>query len=446
LFFHNEVQLKISRLPIYFFMPDITHDQPKKPTYPHGKWRPYNFKRMLFPPFLIWDISKLTINFLFGWLLGFLLLPAQNKMKKARVVPTSDGCIFERTDVRTDDKASLDTLDITPSNLQHSDPKQLMHVINFMGQAGRFDAYQPELNEYVHVKELSEYAKNCQCKMICFNYRGVGGSSKNDRRACSKDDLLKDGIAQVRRLLEQGIPPANIVLKGYSLGGAVATLVASHFHNLDIRLHLFNDRSFSSLTNVLVGRIRTLGTGTGHQEYTVMKILGWLIKPAIKLILLLVNWEIDADTAFKSLPEHYKDYIVVRSDKKRRQGASADPEQHGLPKDDTIIPHYASLHAALKEQRREKKRELDKKIADSTDEATTILLLEKKALFKARKMVTEHFTDEGHEVPLNHLENRDKNTAQTFFSRYLMQRRQASSEESLDIVSTASNQLTILMG
>lgn len=49
------------------------------------------------------------------------------------------------------------------------------------------------------------------------------------------------------------VNPKNITLKSLSLGDAVVAYVTAYFHAQGHKINLFNDRYFSSITDVLVG-------------------------------------------------------------------------------------------------------------------------------------------------------------------------------------------------
>jgi hypothetical protein len=98
--------------------------------------------------------------------------------------------------------------------------------------------------------------------VVVFHPRGVGLS---DGEPLCKDDLVNDGIAQVRTLLSQNISASNIILDGHSLGAGYATLVANYFQNQDseqLKVNLINGRSFTTLTDSVVGNIHNQGIKT----------------------------------------------------------------------------------------------------------------------------------------------------------------------------------------
>jgi hypothetical protein len=264
-------------------------------------------------------------------------------------------------------------------------------------------------------------ARELKCDVIGFNLRGVSQSTGKPR---SKNDLVTDGIAQVQRLLDDGADPENITLKGHSLGAGIATLVADHFHDHGIKVNVFNGRSFSTITNFVVGQIRTADDRdkhTGHQETFGKKILGWLAKPFTKFGVALAKWEIDAESAYKNLPDSHKEYMVVRSSK-------ADRDRYGNQlKDDPVIPHYASLHASLKDERKEIKAKIDETINLLGNTSTDALVQEDltkanmklkdaRHHLKERKMTASNKGENAHCTDMDKLKDRYKqNTANDFF-------------------------------
>ncbi|MFI4919555.1 MAG: protein SidB [Legionellales bacterium] len=359
--------------------------------------------RILCPPILIWDLLKLVVNKLAGVAVGRMILPAQRRSNRYdRIIddkPTNP--THEYHTIVTHDGVELDTLEMKHCSKQNNEPQDQKYIINFLGNA---QAYQQILST------MQTDADTLQSNVIGFNFRGVGRSTGN---ATSTNDLLIDGIAQVQRLLDLGVTPQNITLKGYSIGAAVASLVAHHFHQQNQPINVFSDRSFSSLTNVLVGWIRT---HSSPQETFGMKLLGWLAKPFIKLALILTKWEINADDAFLAIPEAHREYVLVRSPKNVRTDEVID---------DSIITHYASIHAALKDERQAKKAELDAEIINNQTDQPHLnnkltSLTEARAQFKKRKMQNTAPNPDGHEVSMRNLLNSTAESAQTFFQNFVL--------------------------
>lgn len=382
-----------------------------KPEYSAWEWFGYIALRVAFPPILLWDLIKLGVNHLLGEWVGGLVLPAQDidftwcQLTDENVNRYHDtNLTFARHEVITHDGAHLDTFEVAHNSQKKLASKDKKYIINLVGNGGCYEEI---------INTMKEDADALHANVVGFNLRGVGQSTG---RAKSKENLVTDGIAQVQRLLDRGVSPQNIILKGHSLGAGIASLVADHFHKIEKPINLFSSRSFSSITNFLVGRIR------GHKESIGGIILGWLAKPFIKLGVALAKWEINAGSAFQSIPDANKDYIVIRS-----RNAIRDDRI-----DDAVIPHYASIHQDLAPQRCERKAAIDseiKRIENMMREADPItkpgLLYAKNALIQARekikserKMETSQSNEDGHTSDWTSISNRFGKNAQTFFYEF----------------------------
>jgi hypothetical protein len=327
-----------------------------KPIKPKTSWVKKALIRVLFPPIIVWDAAQFVVNKLLGGLVGRLLLPAQGLndtkasaevlSKKIQRLNRSRKLRATQCIVKTHDDAALDTLEINYQYKETIQPDQQQYLIHFVGNNMGYEDI---------VDEMEEDAKKLKCHVIGFNLRGVRQSTGHPTSAA---DLVTDGIAQVQRLLDVGVDAEHVNLKGFSIGAGVATLVAKHFHDQGKKVYLFADRPFSNLTHAGVGHIRTAAKAeehTGHTETLGGKILGEFAKPFIKIGLNLLKWEMEVADAFKTIPESHKEYIVVRSSKK-------DRKQYGNKlKDDPVVTYYASLHVALRDERRKIKKELNEK-------------------------------------------------------------------------------------
>jgi hypothetical protein len=103
-------------------------------------------------------------------------------------------------------------------------------------------------------------------KKVRFHYRGA---EKNTGDFVSEKDLIEDGAAVILALLDQNVKPKNIILYGFSLGGAVATLSLAHLIKTQPKctaIKLVSDRSFSSTSAMLGPYMNTL-------LYPVLKVL-----------------------------------------------------------------------------------------------------------------------------------------------------------------------------
>lgn len=393
-----------------------------KPKFSSWEWFKFIAIRTIFPPILLWDLITLRTNKLLGAWVGRLVLPAQNKVSdnfqvESFILNYNSGNGYNEKELAiewhkiiTHDDANLDTIEITHKSQELIETQYKKYIINFPGNNS---LYQNMFHQ------MEDDARALKANVVGFNFRGV---AKSTSRATSTEDLVTDGIAQVQRLLDQGVSPQNITLKGHSLGAGIATLVAHHFHKLGQPINLFNGRSFSSITNFLVGTIRLLYPQGGDKESIRGIILGWLAYPFCKLALALTKWEINAGSAFKSIPEAYRDYIVVRSRKEIRVGNNCI--------DDDVIPHYASIHKELTSERRKKKAAIDKEIekidkSGSPDKAELakkreILVQAKKKIKRSdNKMETAPDEEYGHNLNLDLLHNRSGKSAQAFFIEFV---------------------------
>lgn len=349
----------------------------KTPEYTNWSWSKIAV-RVIFPPIVLWDLLKWGINKLLGRLVSHAVLPAQDFFEFTegkydvdclnRKNPT---LIHECHTIVTHDGAELDAIEIWPNAQEGTKPQK--YIVNFVGNGCSYEEI---------IDEMQADAEALNINVVGFNFRGV---SKSTGCARSAEDLVTDGIAQVQRLLDQGVESQNIILKGHSLGGGVASLVAHHFYKLDKPVYLFNNRSFSSITNFIVALIRSGFRYTGHMETPVWKILGWLSKPFIKLGLALTKWEINAGDAFNAIPEKYREYILVRTKKTQRNPSVID---------DPVIRHYASIHLNVsKNERTEEKRN--------------------------RRKMNCSFWSNGHCVPLSSLHNASSQTGDNIFREFV---------------------------
>ncbi|PJD94442.1 MAG: hypothetical protein CK425_11365 [Parachlamydia sp.] len=264
----------------------------------------YNiFSTIIFPVGLA-RLAKAGI----GKVAGIFVLPAQFYSKEKLDVERKESIALikeafpnistERKTIETADHVKLDTMEIINEEESAKPPKEQKWVI-FMNPNG------------VTYEELmpltANYAKDIGANFLTGNYRGVGYSEKSPSKS---KDLVMDGEAMLQYLLhEKKIPPENIMIHGWSLGGAVATEVAALHQEKGHAVKVCNERSFSSLYK----EIKTLIPGLGPLAAPLAYIGGWKSNPA---------------KAWKSIEE--KDKIVI------------------FHKKDTVIDYEASLYKKAK--------------------------------------------------------------------------------------------------
>ncbi len=288
--------------------------------------------------------------------------------------------------------ARLDTVEIEFLEKDKvQERREKVYIVYFFGNAESHENMTNDMKD--DAKSLSE--QGIPNTIIGFNYRGVRGSTGKAR---SKYDLVLDGIAEVNRLLEQGVPAKDIYLYGFSLGGAIAAAVAAHFHSIGEEVNLFSRSSFSTTAKVVLGWIRNRGVdnGQGYTESWQGRFLGWMFERIIGFTLRLSGWDMDAIEAWRKIPEKCKEYSVVRSPKSDRNNSNSKRQ------DDKTITAYASLHQGLKPERQRKKNDLKQRTEG--DEA----LKEFKDQSRARKMqpIGPYKEKDGHSTPTRYLRNR----------------------------------------
>lgn len=316
-----------------------------------------NILYWLFPLTCAWGLTQFIFNLVFGRLIAHIVLPAISykpedfpfsleNLRKRYLYAKWQAEIHK---VTTPDGANLSTLEIIHDTQKHKPINEQAFVIFLLGNGVVYQA--PEV-----INEMITMAEELRCNIVGFNYREVL-DPKPTKKIWSKTDFRNDGGTQVQHLLDQGVLPQNIILYGHSLSGGVACLVAKDFHQQKLKVKLFDKASFSNLTNVVMGFIRRLDilamlvngasrlqvllgirkssfskTYFSTTETWFGTVLSWLVYPFLKFILVITDWEMEAASAYHTIPDGSKEYLTVRADK--------------------IVSKYADLHATLKEERR----------------------------------------------------------------------------------------------
>lgn len=225
--------------------------------------------------------------------------------------------------ITTHDGATIDTIEIKPANEDEKPINEQTYLIKFNGNRTQ---YQDVLTDY------ADDAIRLNIIVIGFNYRGVGNSKNATDRF---QDLVTDGIAQVQRLLNNGVSSNKITLDGLSLGAGVATMVAAHFHRLNQPVYLWNDRSFSLISKLTAGIIAPESKSIFSRPVRAsLQLTSFsLISPA--------GWEENIAQAYKSIPVNYKGYMYVAKKSDKSFG-------------DGVIDHPVSLHKGVKQFEKEK--------------------------------------------------------------------------------------------
>ncbi|WP_284452776.1 alpha/beta hydrolase [Parachlamydia acanthamoebae] len=259
--------------------------------------------KLLAPLFFLPRVAKRGLQ----KLVGKIILPSQFSSKKTldEYYDAATGPLFSKNQnrftIQTADGVKLDTMTITHASEAAKDPKDQKWLVFFNGNGMTYEEMVPELQILFGRLGVNIYTGN---------YRGVGYSEKSPSKA---EDLVIDGEAMVQYLLNQGIQPENIVLYGWSLGGAVATHVAALHQNEEFPekgIRLVNDRSFSTLKKEVSHLLPVIGG-----------LASRLIGP--------LKWNLNSLENWKKIDNNNKALL--------------------FHKDDPVIPYKASLYKGLKE-------------------------------------------------------------------------------------------------
>ncbi len=212
---------------------------------------------------------------------------------------------------------------------------QLKHVMVFLGNA---QLVIPDL-----LAKWADYAHTNQVRVTVVEHPGAMRSDiKRTPRVFN--DLINNG-AEVFSAIQKkyGLQSSEIGLYGMSLGGAIATQVASRFYKTKENCpHLLVDRSFSSITSVIVGWILPNKPRTLAQLalFALVQIpLAMIAYAIVKPLLLLTGWEAHTGVYYAHLPKARKHYLFVRTNKADRKA--------GDHRGDGIITRLASLDSSV---------------------------------------------------------------------------------------------------
>lgn len=235
------------------------------------------------------------------------LLPAMHEGKKYREVMKETREKFlssnknsEKIKLTTFDQAKLDGVVIFKDEKEKSDfaarnTKDQKWVILVNGNCQHYEDLLQHSQDIVG----SDFKAN----VLTFNYRGVGQS---EGKANKIEDLVVDADTCVQYLKDMGVPEENILISGHSLGGGIATKVASEYE----KVNLLNTNSFAS-------------TAKAAEHLVAVPVIKNLVSKLIKQ----ADWDLDAVEAWKRVKG--RKMIVFH-------------------KDDKIISKPASLFKGLK--------------------------------------------------------------------------------------------------
>jgi len=263
---------------------------------------------------------------------------------------------------KTPQNRILETLTIKPLTGKVKDT-----VLIFNGQNATFR------NEK-KIRTYCQTVRDTGDTVVGFDY---GGTALRRITTWSKESLLNDGVFLATKLAK-ALPQSSLILKGNSLGSAIATLTAGKCHEKGVLVYLWGGRPFLSVTDVAAGQIRTLHQ-SGHYENQATIFLSKISRPFISALFSLSDWNIDIEHAYKNIPEPYKNYYLVRSDKHERKSK----------KDDVVIPYCASPDASNDIKLSVKKQIREGDIHNSEDIS----------FYRARRKCSADSTGDAHPLP-----------------------------------------------
>lgn len=127
--------------------------------------------------------------------------------KTIEVSPKDIGLAFEDISLKTSDNIKISAWLVPTDNAEHT-------ILFCHGNAGNIS----------HRIEKLKFFHDLQCNILIFDYRGYGHSVGRP----NEQGLYRDAQAAYDYLLSRNIPANKIIAYGESLGGAVATELASN--------------------------------------------------------------------------------------------------------------------------------------------------------------------------------------------------------------------------
>lgn len=146
---------------------------------------------------------------------------------------------------------------------------------------------------------FQRFGKQQGANILLFNYKGVGDS---EGEAVSPADWVADGEACVRYLLSKGVPENRMLIKGYSLGGAIGTCTAA----LHRDIALLNERSFGQLSKEAGAFVKELVESSfeeidEHCYGLLPKESPALAADLVEALFQRIDWEINAAAAYEAI-------------------------------------------------------------------------------------------------------------------------------------------------
>jgi effector protein SdbA len=234
--------------------------------------------------------------------------------------------------LETYDNAVLDSVSLSSENEESKPMHERKFIITCLANGQNYMRW---------MKDFSYSSKQIGCTVIGFNYRGIDFSRG---LVWTEKNMIDDALAQVRMLLAQGAKPENIGLEGMCLGGAVATLAVAQLHDENIKVKLYNERSFRSIARALAG---VIFPGVKSNPFNPLNwlryVLGGLIYLVVTPFIMISCWHMDVGSRWDAIPEEDKNYSTVRN--------FEDPNGDAPVEDGVIEDSWASIGSLVDEKR-----------------------------------------------------------------------------------------------
>lgn len=240
----------------------------------------------------------------------------------------------QRHTIETADHVKLDTIVVNNLEQIKKPINEQKFVVFFTGNSG---SYEGAFDELLH------FSNETGANVYTGNYRGVGES---EGFPTGFKDLVMDGEAMIQFLLSKGVKSKNILIYGWSMGGAVGTHVAALHQKTGDEMNLANDRSFASFVKEVKELLGKIGHSFLNHRGCLVRITGAFITVGIPIALGLIQalgWNFKNVEQYKKINGHK--FIIYH------------PE-------DGIIPYKASLYKVIKESqmtKADKKAKLERK-------------------------------------------------------------------------------------
>ncbi len=264
----------------------------------------------------------------------------------------------------------LDSISFSPNESELESGKGA-HIVNFFGRLEYYEC---------NFRDMAREAHATGATIHAFNPPGMNSSTG---KVYELKDLVNSGIAQINKLLKDGVHPDKIILQGNCMGAAVAEEVNAHFNKTrGVEFRRINSNSFKSMNALLTYLYPSLS----------------FVKAQVKKILEYTGWQSTPGKLFQ-VTSPYKAYMSRKNDK-------------------TIMPDAKMKKKIEKMQKKEELNSEPKKYVEYEVHRTW--------LDERAEMVldSEHFTKDKntnqHELDLYKLKSdKDETTAYDFINYYI---------------------------